>query len=288
MLSATMMAWAMGAWCLAGAEAEELKSELREGTWKKVPPKDFGNVSVELRVRLKRDAEKWTISYETTTHGHVMKNKELVEDVNVKREGPFPVAVEGDVLVVNREEGKPPERYTFLCNEQKLVLPALVRRNPGEWALAMPGYETYVIRCDEDPFQVPLGKVEARVMAVEGSGASAASAPEKASGAKEADAYGRRRGGRKPEFQGEVKDGYYALQSEERKEGRQVVLRLLERASATGPVREKVRVEFGPQEYPSVLLLDERVWPEGTLTTIPRAVWGRHMETLFSAERKAQ
>jgi hypothetical protein len=133
-----------------------LKPILIEGTWTHYGSGSIIGSGTDTTVIIKRDGDRWTIAYELTPYPSV---NDRDARPRTDRQGPFEVAVEDQELVVTKEPGKLPARYTFLCDAKRLILPAIVQKRPGEWAFRS-DRESLSVRCEADPFKVPIGKAQ--------------------------------------------------------------------------------------------------------------------------------
>ncbi len=133
-----------------------LKPILVEGTWIHRGVRSIVGSGTDTSIAIRREGDHWAITYELTRHPSVNDKGAVAK---VERMGPFPVAVEDQEMVVTKEPGKPPARYTFLCDVRRLVLPAIVQKRPGEWSYRSED-ESLSVRCGEDPFTAPVGRAE--------------------------------------------------------------------------------------------------------------------------------
>ncbi len=140
------------------AAEQTLASALAEGRWTYRGPKSILGRGSDTTIAMKREGDHWSITYEIT---HYPSVNEREAKPTIERKGPYPVAVEDRELVIKTEKGE--ERYTFLCDQRRLILPAFVQKKPGEWAFrCFDGTmrEDFSVRCEHDPFQVPVGKAQ--------------------------------------------------------------------------------------------------------------------------------
>jgi hypothetical protein len=133
------------------------KPVLIEGTWTYQGPRSIIGSSTDATVTLNKGDDGWTIGF-VTTHFPSVNERGAVP--RVERGGPFPVKVEDQELVFTRVKGNAPARYSFLCAPGRLIMPAIVQKKPGEWVYQSED-ESFSLRCEHDPFQVPVGKAEA-------------------------------------------------------------------------------------------------------------------------------
>ncbi len=233
--------------------AGELKPELREGSWTHTGIANILGEGGGTRVTLKRAGDGWSITHTHVSHFLQRDGGPREMKTTTQEEGPYPVTLEGDVLTVDKGEGKPAERYTFLCNEEYLLMPAAVRRKPGEWALVRPGLDL-VIRCQADPFTVPLGKATVRDFSAE-----AEQARQKAEAARPPEP-----GKIKPVYWTPpslaVTDGGYALEQGTTAE-KELVLCILDRKAGVGPLAPKLQLAFWPRGHTTLSLLESEMLP---------------------------
>src|SRR5262245_28954263 len=122
---------AVSACVLSARTAEQpSKSALVQGIWTYVSPKTILGEGSDITITLKADGDQWTITRQITRYPSVNDRQ---AKVTTERKGPFPVTVDDHELVVKGADGKPAESYTFLCDERRLILPAIVQKKPGEW-----------------------------------------------------------------------------------------------------------------------------------------------------------
>jgi hypothetical protein len=258
-----------------GVRADDLKSELREGTWTHLGIRNILGGGADWQVTLKRAGEGWTITYATITKSEI------------QTAGPYAVTVDDDTVVIDKGEGKPRERFTFLCNERYFVMPALIRRAPSEWVMVQPEYGTLVIRCDADPFKTPVGtasvsvarpKVKAiavrillaaaitsRAVPVPPPPLAPTAGPAKGMPSPLIPRY------RLPQWYVpqeaslfedrplpfETKSGYFALETLRESETPKVMLRILDRQEGEG-LKEKLHLAFEPNGYTSLRITNPR------------------------------
>jgi hypothetical protein len=146
----------LGLFPSAHAADPALKSVLIEGTWTHLGHRSILGSGTDTTVSIKLDGGRWTIAYELT---HYPSVNDRGAKPKTERQGPYPVAVEDQELVVTKEVGKLPIRYTFLCDEKRLILPAIIQKKPGEWTFRSED-ESFSVTCEEDPFKVPVGKAQ--------------------------------------------------------------------------------------------------------------------------------
>lgn len=131
-----------------------MRPNLLEGKWTEHGVRNIIGAGTETTVILKKNGNEWTITWEFVRYPSV--NEKTARPI-LRADGPYPVTVDDQELVVTRE-GKE-IRSTFLCDPQRLILPAIVQKKPGEWAFRSEA-ESFVVRCENDPFKVPVGKAE--------------------------------------------------------------------------------------------------------------------------------
>jgi hypothetical protein len=127
---------------------------LIEGTWSERGVRNIIGAGTETTVIVKKNEIGWTITYEIVRYPSV-NDKGAVPVI--RTEGPYKVTVDDQELVIAKEDKE--VRYTFLCDPQRMILPAIVQKRPGEWAFRSES-ESFVVRCENDPLKVPMGKAE--------------------------------------------------------------------------------------------------------------------------------
>jgi hypothetical protein len=132
------------------------KPVLIEGTWIHQGPRSIIGSGTDRAVTLKKAGDEWTITLVTTHHPSVREQDAKPRE---QRDGPYPVHVDDQELVFTRDRSKAPARYTFLCAPERLIMPAIVQKKPGLWELRSE-YESFRVKCEDDPFKTPLGKAE--------------------------------------------------------------------------------------------------------------------------------
>jgi hypothetical protein len=133
-----------------------LRPVLIEGTWTQHGPRSIIGSGSDTTVRIRKDAGRWTIAFEITRYPSVNDKGSKPE---TSRHGPYPVVVDDQELVITKEQGKAPARYTFLCDERRLIMPAFVQKKPGEWSFRSEE-GSFSVRCENDPFKIPVGKAQ--------------------------------------------------------------------------------------------------------------------------------
>ncbi|HKB15328.1 MAG TPA: hypothetical protein VKF62_04650, partial [Planctomycetota bacterium] len=132
------------------------KPILLEGTWVHQGVRDILGSGTDTSIAIRKNGEQWSITYEVT---HYPSVNDKGAEPKVERLGPYRVAVEDQELVVEKEPGKATARHTFLCDDRRLILPAIVQKKPGEWSYRSE-HDSFSVRCAEDPFKVPVGTAQ--------------------------------------------------------------------------------------------------------------------------------
>jgi hypothetical protein len=127
---------------------------LYEGTWTHHGPRSVVGSGTDATVILKKVSDGWTITFERTRYPSV---NERGARPKTDREGPFKVTVVEQEMVIAR--GARESRYTFLCDPGRLIMPAIVQKRRGEWTFRSED-ESFSVRCEEDPYKVPVGKAQ--------------------------------------------------------------------------------------------------------------------------------
>ena len=141
------------AWCLVSSAQDSTGQPiLVEGAWTHRGPKTVIGEGVDTTVIVSRETNAWTITFEHTVFPSV--NQRDAKPVR-HREGPYIVTVDDKELLFTKD-GKE-VRYTFLCDSNRMILPAFVQKKPGEWVFRE-DREFFRIQCEQDPFKVPVGK----------------------------------------------------------------------------------------------------------------------------------
>lgn len=130
---------------------EPAKLILREGSWMLQAERDILGRGTDTAVILKKDKEKWLITYEFT---HFPGRGGLA---TLTREGPFEVTEEDGVMTIHRPNKQ--DRTTFKFENEQLVMPAFVSPKTGLWLFESPT-ESFRVVCKSDPAQTPLGAAE--------------------------------------------------------------------------------------------------------------------------------
>ena len=143
----------MLAWCLASSAQDSTgQSILIEGAWTHRGPKTVIGEGADTTVVVSRETNAWTITFETIRFPSVVqKDAKPV----THRAGPYIATVDDKELVFTKY-GKE-VRYTFLCDSNRMILPAFVQKKPGEWVFRE-DREFFRIQCEQDPFKIPVGK----------------------------------------------------------------------------------------------------------------------------------
>jgi hypothetical protein len=136
------------------AEEPTEAAVLIEGTWTLRGPEHILGSRTDTAVTFKKEGPEWSITYEMTHYPGV---NEKDHKVIATREGPYRVTVDQQELVVDK--GTALFRYTFLLDSARLIMPAIVQTNPGEWTFRSES-ASFDVRCEHDPFRVPVGKAE--------------------------------------------------------------------------------------------------------------------------------
>ena len=141
------------AWCLASSAQDSTSQPiLIEGAWTYHAPKTVIGEGTDTTVVVRRETNAWTITFEHTRFPSV--NQRDARPVT-HREGPYIATVDDKELVFTK--GGKEVRYTFVCDSNRMILPAIVQKKPGEWVFRSDG-ESFRIQCDQDPFKIPTGK----------------------------------------------------------------------------------------------------------------------------------
>lgn len=141
------------AWCLASSAQDATGQPiLIEGAWTYSGPKTVIGSGTDTTVIVSRQTNAWTITFEQTRFPSI--NQRDAGPVT-HREGPYVATVDDKELVFTKD-GKE-VRYTFLCDSNRMILPAIVQKKPGEWSFRSEG-ESFRVQCEEDPFKIPAGK----------------------------------------------------------------------------------------------------------------------------------
>jgi len=128
---------------------------LIEGSWTHQGMRDILGRGTDTTVVVKKEASRWTITFNQTTFPSV--NDKDAKPISL-REGPYEASVHDQELVFTKDGHE--VRNTFLCDTNRLVLPAIVQKKPGEWVFTA-GRESFIVKCEHDPFKVPAGKAVA-------------------------------------------------------------------------------------------------------------------------------
>ena len=143
----------MLAWCLASSAQEStLQPILIEGTWTHRGLKTVIGEGADTTVVVNRETNAWMVTFETTHFPSLIKRD--AKPVT-RRQGPYIATVDDKELVMTKD-GKE-IRYTFLCDSNRMILPAFVQKKLGEWVFRE-DREFFTIKCEQDPFKIPVGK----------------------------------------------------------------------------------------------------------------------------------
>ncbi len=139
--------------CISSSAQESTgPSTLIEGAWIYRGPKTVIGSGVDTTVVVSKEPNEWRIAFEQTIYPSVnQKDAKLV----VRREGPYKATVDDQELVFTRDGNE--VRYTFLCDSNRMILPAIVQKKPGEWIFRAER-ELFRVQCEHDPFKIPAGK----------------------------------------------------------------------------------------------------------------------------------
>ncbi len=140
--------------CCSSLSAQDAIGQpiLIEGVWTCRGPKSILGSGTDTTVVVSRRANDWTIAFEHVTFPSV--NSKEAKPV-IRREGPCIATVDDKELIFTKD-GKE-VRYTFLCDSNRMILPAIVQKKPGEWVFRA-GRESFNVQCEQDPFKIPVGK----------------------------------------------------------------------------------------------------------------------------------
>jgi hypothetical protein len=140
------------AWCLASSAQDSTGQPiLIEGEWIHRGPKSIIGEGMDTTVVVSRETNAWTITFEQTIFPSINQRAKPV----TRRDGPYIATVDDKELVFTKN-GKE-LRYTFLCDSNRMILPAIVQKKPGEWAFRAE-WDSFRIQCEQDPFKIPVGK----------------------------------------------------------------------------------------------------------------------------------
>ena len=132
-------------------QSTNLRSDtLIEGDWlhhgiRTVVGSGWSNMAIVTRI----DGD-WKIAFRSTEY-HASKAPTITDT------GPYPVKIENGIL--SFIVGDVTRRFTFLISESRLVMPAIIQQKPGQW-LWVNGDEKFEVKCEHDPFVVPVGSAE--------------------------------------------------------------------------------------------------------------------------------
>jgi len=135
------------------AEDSTLKSALVAGNWTHCGPSTILGAHSCTTVIINRDGANWMLSYEFARYPGV---NEGGARPRTNHDGPFRITVEGQELLIWKAKDQPPTRITFLCDEKRLIMPAIVQEGPGHWVFRSER-DYFEVRCVEDPSKVPIG-----------------------------------------------------------------------------------------------------------------------------------
>jgi hypothetical protein len=141
---------------IARAADPVLKPVLIEGTWTHRGARSILGSGTDTTIHIRNEGNRWTLTYEVTRYPSVNDKGSVPK---TERQGPYPVVVEDQELVITKDQAKLPARYTFLCDERRLILPAFVQKTPGEWSFRAEK-ASFTARCEADPFTVPVGRAQ--------------------------------------------------------------------------------------------------------------------------------
>ena len=142
-------------WCLVSSAQDATGQPiLIEGAWTYRGLKTVIGEGADTTVVVSRETNAWTITFEQTRFPSI--NQRDAKPVT-HREGPYVATVDDKELVFTKD-GKE-VRYTFLCDSNRMILPAIVQKKPGEWFFRAEG-ESFRVRCEQDPLRIPAGKAE--------------------------------------------------------------------------------------------------------------------------------
>ncbi len=129
----------------------ELRPELMEGTWVRRGVRNNLGVGEDVEIILRQENGVWKMVYTVTTYPSV---KIVDEPVQRKKLGPYTVMVRDGVMQIPRAVPPAPREVAFLCDEKRLVMPAMVRKG-GTFQM---GY--FFLQCAADPESQPVGSAE--------------------------------------------------------------------------------------------------------------------------------
>jgi hypothetical protein len=140
-------------WCLASSAQDSTGQPiLIKGAWTHRGAKTVIGSGTDITVIVSRETNAWTIAFEHTVFPSV--NEREARPVT-HREGPYIAAVDDKELVFTKDGRE--VRYTFLCDSNRMILPAIVQKKPGEWFFRA-DRESFRVQCEQDPFKLPTGK----------------------------------------------------------------------------------------------------------------------------------
>jgi hypothetical protein len=141
------------AWCLASSAQDSIGQPiLIEGAWTYRGPRTVIGEGADTTVVVRKETNAWTITFEHTVFPSVNQREAKPA---THREGPYIATIDDKELVFTKD-GKE-VRYTFLCDSNRMILPAFVQKKPGEWVFRE-DREFFTIKCEQDPFKIPVGK----------------------------------------------------------------------------------------------------------------------------------
>lgn len=143
-------------WSVFAADESPGKPVLVEGTWTSEGPRTILGAGSDRTITLKRSGEGWTITFVTK---HYAVRRGAKAPPRVEQDGPHPVRVEDQEMVISKGKDGATQRYTFLCSPERLILPAVVQKEPGRWEYRSPD-DAFSVRCEHDPFEIPVGKAQ--------------------------------------------------------------------------------------------------------------------------------
>jgi hypothetical protein len=135
---------------------QEVKEDslLVEGVWTHCGVRSILGQGVDTTITLKKEGMEWRIAYERILYPSLHEKGAKPE---LLLEGPYLVRVEDQEMVLSKENQE--VRYTFICSPERLILPAFVQKKPGEWVFRS-DREFFTVRCEHNPFEVPVGKAQ--------------------------------------------------------------------------------------------------------------------------------
>ena len=130
----------------------DLKPELREGFWYQLNGLNIVGEGADKEITFYKEGDQWYMARRTIVFPRMREQT----GPDIKEDPPLKVWMRDGILHVESKIMSSP--FTMVCDEERLVMPAIIRTDPGTWKYAA-GHDIHHIKCEFNPYEVPVGKV---------------------------------------------------------------------------------------------------------------------------------